>query len=549
MTTDKKNIQVLAEVCRIKGLKHVVFSPGSRSAPLVIAFSQMKEIKCHVIPDERVAGFFALGIAQQLRQTVAVVCTSGTAVLNLSPAICEAYYQQVPLLILTADRPPEHIGIGENQAIDQTEIYRNYIKASYTLPENVADAANMTAQVIAETKQHYRGPVHINIPLREPLYGMSSEPLPDYSITTLPVPPLAKPSPATLTTRNMLICGMHEPDAKLQEALNKLSLRDDFVIVTEPIANMHVAGAVTNIDTVMAMMSEAEYATYRPDTVITIGRQIVSKRLRQYLRKVAPARHYHISTDSGLWNGLGAKEYNHIAVNETAAITALNSSKAPLSDYGRSWKLLDQKALQCKKEIAAMVPFSDWWVFADLVATYPEGANIQYGNSSPIRYACLWAHRSDLTVNSNRGTSGIDGCVSTAAGAALASGRMTIAIVGDVSFIYDSNSLWNSSLPGNLRIIVINNGGGNIFSLIDGPQQVQGFEKFFQTKHELSAEYLARMYEIPYYFCDRGEDMNFVLEQFYKPQKGNKPAIMEIKTDSEVNARVFKDYFQHLKIK
>ena len=146
MTTDKKNIQALVEVCRIKGIKHVVFSPGSRSAPLVIGFSQLRDMQCTVIADERVAGFFALGIAQQSRVPVAVVCTSGTAVLNLAPAICEAYYQQVPLLILTADRPPEYIGIGENQAIIQTNIYSNYIRGSYTLPESATDAAAVGAR-------------------------------------------------------------------------------------------------------------------------------------------------------------------------------------------------------------------------------------------------------------------------------------------------------------------------------------------------------------------------------------------------------------------
>ena len=169
MTTDKKNIQALIEVCRIKGIRQIVFSPGSRSAPLVIGFSQVKEINCTVIADERVAGFFALGMAQQSGHPVAVVCTSGTAVLNLAPAICEAHYQQVPLLILTADRPPEFIGIGENQAINQTSIYSNYIRASFNLPESPQDAAQITSEAIDLTTQGYMAPVHINIPLREPL--------------------------------------------------------------------------------------------------------------------------------------------------------------------------------------------------------------------------------------------------------------------------------------------------------------------------------------------------------------------------------------------
>ena len=548
MTTDKKNIQALAEVCRIRGIKHIVFSPGSRSAPLVIAFSQISEIRSTVIADERVAGFFALGIAQQFRQPVAVVCTSGTAVLNLAPAICEAYYQQVPLLILTADRPQEYIGIGENQAINQTEIYKNYIRASFTLPDSLAEAANITAEAIELTTQGYGAPVHINIPLREPLYGMSAEPLSDFSIQKPASPPnKAGIHPVSLSQKNMLICGMNQPDEKLKESLTRLNHFESFAIVTEPLSNLNITGTVTYADSAICRISESDTTLYAPDTVITIGRQIVSKRLRQLLRKTAPSRHYHISLDKGEWNGLGAKEYHHIVADPVVFINALCGSKPAASDFSRRWTKLNAEAFDLTKKYAATVPYSDWWVFAKLVNTYPDGANIQYGNSSPVRYGCFWGHKAGLSINANRGTSGIDGCVSTAAGAAFQSGKLTISIVGDVSFLYDSNALWNSTLSSDLRIIVINNGGGNIFRLIEGPSQVDQFEKYFETKHDLSAEFLAQMYQIPYYFCDRAEDMDFVLGQFYKPQKGGRPAILEIKTDGTTNEKAYKDYFNFLK--
>jgi len=547
MTTDKKNIQALVEVCRIKGIKHVVFSPGSRSAPLVIGFSQVREITCTVIPDERVAGFFALGIAQQSRQPVAIVCTSGTAVLNLAPAICEAYYQQVPLLILTADRPPEYIGIGENQAIAQTGIYGNYIRSSYTLPETASEAAAVTAEAIDLTLLGCPAPVHINIPLREPLYSTSNDPLPDFSINKISPQFVPPPQAIPLSRNNMLICGMHELNETLSAAVGVLSSRNDFVVAVEPVSNINTPRAISNMDTALSMISETDHAAYTPETIITIGKQIISKRLRTFLRKIAPARHYHISTDRGEWNGLGAKEYHHIVANEIVALEAICNVGPQASDFAEQWSDINQKVIQRRKEFAATVAFSDWWVFAKLINSYPDGANIQYGNSSPIRYACLLPHRKGITVNSNRGTSGIDGCVSTAAGAAFQSGKLTISIVGDVSFIYDSNALWNNVLPQNLRIIVINNGGGNIFRLIEGPGSVENFEKFFETRHNLSAEFLAQMYQIPYYFCDRADDMDFVLGQFYKPQKGNKPAILEIKTDGLISEKVYKQYFEFLK--
>jgi 2-succinyl-5-enolpyruvyl-6-hydroxy-3-cyclohexene-1-carboxylate synthase len=547
LTTDKKNIQALVEVCRIKGIKQVVFSPGSRSAPLVIGFSRSKEINCTVIADERVAGFFALGMAQQSGHPVAVVCTSGTAVLNLAPAICEAYYQQVPLLILTADRPPEYIGIGENQAITQTNIYSNYIRASYTLPESAADAANITSEAIDLTTLGYRAPVHINIPLREPLYGMTDEPLPDFSINKLAEQSLAPTAAISLSKKNMLICGMHGPDEQLLKIIQRLSSRDDMVVIAEPLANMPIADAVKNPDGALAVLKEEEYAAYSPDTIITVGKQIVTKRLRQFLRRVAPAHHYHISTDRGEWNGLGAREYHHIAGKTEVVLSSLFEIKYGVTDYSRNWQSLQKKTSALTWQFAKQAPFSDLSVFHGLISSFPDKANIHYGNSSPVRYGGFFEHRASLSINSNRGTSGIDGCVSTAAGAASQSGRLTVCVVGDVSFLYDSNALWNNALSPHLRIIVINNGGGNIFRLIEGPGRVENFEKFFETRHKLSAEFLAQMYQIPYYFCERAEDMDFVLEQFYKPQKGSRPAILEIKTDGAISEKVYKQYFEFLR--
>ena len=545
MTTDKKNIQALVEGCRVRGIRQVVFAPGSRSAPLVIAFSQVRDIQCMVIPDERVAGFFAMGMAQQQRSPVALVCTSGTAVLNFAPAICEAYYQQIPLLILTADRPSDYIGIGENQAINQTDIYRNYIKASYTLPEDAQSAAGVASKAISETIIDNYGPVHINIPLREPLYNLTE----DHAMElVIPFENIVRKEaqPVPLSGKVMLICGMGDKDMDLHEAIRRLSATIDFAIVTEPLSNVFGLDTISNIDATMVMMPESDFATFAPDTVITIGKQIVSKRLRQFLRKVQPENHYHLSADKGEWNGLGAKNYVHIPCDVKTTLSAIKIDRAGGAAYKNIWNALHTKALAKTVTFGQGVAFSDWQVFEHLVDSYPKDSSIQYGNSSPIRYAGFFKHHSYNTIHANRGTSGIDGCVSTAAGAAYLSGKLTICVVGDVSFLYDSNALWNNDLSPHLRIIVINNGGGNIFRLIDGPQKVEGFSKFFETKHHHSAEYLAQMYQIPYYFCDRADDLDFVLGQFYKPQKG-RPAILEIKTDGLISESVYKQYFEFLK--
>ena len=503
-----------------------------------------------VIPDERVAGFFAIGMAQQLGKPVAIVCTSGTALLNLAPAVCEAYYQQVPLLVLTADRPPEYIGIGENQAIVQTDIYRNYIKASFTLPESPDEAALLVYDAISKCTIPYAGPVHINIPLREPLYEQGDNLL-SPNILSCDVPLLLYiPIIISPSARNMLICGMNTQEADIEGGLGgfikTLAQRHDFTLIAEPLSNIAVPDAITNIDAVITMIEEEDYQQYAPTTILTIGKQIVSKRLRQFLRKVQPDFHYHIATDRGEWNGLGAKNFKHINYPPIQILEALTKQAITESSFRNDWLGINKRANQKTIEYGTTAPFSDWGVFQQLVESYPLSANIQYGNSSPIRYAGFFQHHPSISINANRGTSGIDGCVSTAAGAALINHNLTIAVVGDVSFLYDSNALWNDALSPNLRIIVINNGGGNIFRLIEEPNRIQNFETFFETKHILTASHLADMYQIPYYFCHCAEDLQTELITFYKPQIANRPAILEIKTDGITSEQVYKAYFKHL---
>jgi 2-succinyl-5-enolpyruvyl-6-hydroxy-3-cyclohexene-1-carboxylate synthase len=544
MTTDKIQVAALAEVCRIRGIREVVFSPGSRSAPLVIAFSAMADIKSYVLADERSAGFFALGIAQQHRRPVAVVCTSGTAVLNLAPAICEAYYQQIPLLILTADRPAASIDTGENQTINQTEIFANYIKASYTLPDTLAEAVTVTCAAIGQTITGAQGPVHINIPLAEPLYGQAE------STSLLTLPPLSNKitqpsSPITLSHRNIILCGMNYPEAELQRSLARLSMRSDTIVIAEALSNLQHSDFIQQIDATLASMSTASIANLQPTTLITIGRYTVSKRLRQFIKAAAVDIHYHISTDQGNWNGWGAKSYQHIHGHPATVLDILPTYAQQSGDYARDWRLVHKYAHTQTEAFGKIAPYCDWSVYRRLIQSYPKGAAIHYSNSTPIRYAGLHQHDASHHIYANRGTSGIDGCVSTAAGAAAATGQMTICVTGDIGFIYDSHGLWHKHLSPRLRIIVINNGGGNIFRLIDGPDTIPTFESYFETATHTSIEDLANAYRVSYYFCDCADDMDMVLDAFY--QDNGKPAILEIKTDGHRDAVVYKEYFAFLK--
>ncbi len=562
MKSAKTGVQLIAETCQLKGIRKVVFSPGSRSAPLVIAFSQLPEIECMVIPDERSAGYFALGIAQQLQETVAVVCTSGTAAINLLPACCEAYYQEVPLLFLTADRPQGAVYDGENQAIFQEGLFENFA-IDYELDadgETAVEIVRTVEKALFEAHDRKR-PCRLNIHLNEPLYEMAET-------TDSNIPKnIFKPAAAGNTTefriqsqeamaeelarspRKLILIGLHRPDKNFTEQMKALSLRKDVVVLIESISNCPLEGAISDFDSCLVAIKDSEVPLFTPDIVITLGNQIISKHIREFLRKYKPAFHWDIpsngETRGSNYFHLAEKHFPYIR-EEEAVECLMEMPESKDHDFKTHWHTLSAKVAQQKNKYLQEAPFADFTVFQTLISSFPKGSNIQYGNSTPVRYSNFFPHDISLTVNANRGTSGIDGCVSTAAGAAHVNQALTICVVGDVSFLYDSNALWNNYLSPDFRIIIINNSGGNIFRLIEGPVNVPDFEKFFETKHQLTAQALASMFDIPYYFCDRPEQLDEALADFYLPQKG-RPAILEIQTNNETSAAVFKQYFKLIK--
>lgn len=552
----------MAETCYAKGIRKVVFSPGSRSAPLVIAFSNIPGIECMVIPDERVAGYFALGLAQQLNEVVAVVCTSGTAILNLLPACCEAKYQDIPLLFLTADRPYGTMHLGENQTIEQRDAFFNYAR-EYEVDTDADNVKKIvgTVENALFNAAYGREPVRINIYISEPLYEVT-EATPQLPKNVFNFDPEENTVPMRIEScrrlqkdleeskAKMVIVGMHADNDRFKEVIQKLAHRQDFVVLAEPISNCGVEGVVSNYDSCLQLLTDVDFReNHMPEMVITLGSGFTSKKVRQFFRRFPPTYHWDIpskgETETKNYFGMQQPDYTRCLREEEALECLLEAPSQTGLNYRSQWHSLSAKAEKLKADYLQSISFTDFKVVERLVASFPDEANIQYGNSTPVRYSGFFSHKPTLTVNANRGASGIDGCVSTATGAAYVNKRHTISVVGDVTFIYDSNALWNNYLSPDLRIIVINNGGGNIFRLIDGPTRVTGFEKFFETRHELSAKHIAAMYGIPYYFSDRFETLDEQLKTFYGPQNG-RPAILEIKTNNEESASAYKQYFEYL---
>jgi 2-succinyl-5-enolpyruvyl-6-hydroxy-3-cyclohexene-1-carboxylate synthase len=562
MNTYKRAVRLIAEICRVKGIRKAVFSPGSRSSPLVIAFSQIREIECIVIPDERVAGYFALGMAQQLREVAAVICTSGSAVANLFPSVLEAHYQKIPLLIITADRPDGEVQRGGNQAIYQQEIFSHHAPCRTINGDAESDAELLAitediAQAIHECQLPEGSASHLNVRLSEPLYETIDRhteviALPEiryselYNINNEEAARI-KQAFETHKTK-MVIVGSHNYNAELLNLLTELNQRQDVVILYETLANTPLDNAVWNIDAALSMANKQDSNQFLPDIVITMGNHIVSKKIKQFL-KGKPKLHWDVPVRNELGGTrmmFGSMLDRIAPINEKQFLEVLLSvHRQSRSDYKSKWLSLRKKAEEKTVANLSTVPFSDLKVFETLVKSYPTNAIIQYGNSSPIRYANFFQHDKTLRIYANRGTSGIDGCVSTAAGAAHTSNNLTICVVGDISFFYDSNALWNNHLSPNLRIIVINNGGGNIFRLIEGPTRLKDFEKFFETRHTLTAKHLASMYGLPYYICNSQDELDKTLKIFYEPHEG-KPAILEITTNSELSAKIYHKYFDYL---
>jgi 2-succinyl-5-enolpyruvyl-6-hydroxy-3-cyclohexene-1-carboxylate synthase len=561
MNTTKEGVRLIAETCHARGIRKVVFSPGSRSAPLVIAFSQIPDIECIVIPDERVAGYFAMGMAQQLRETVAVVCTSGTAVLNLLPACCEAFYQQIPLLFLTADRPPGASANGENQAINQIDLFEDFATDFIIDADNDSAASIIrTTEVAIFDTQTIKKPARINIHLQEPLYDLTDKNFklpeerfqPEAMANTVPHRIEAQ---QRLTVeladspKKLIVIGLHSNDNKFKKAISELAKRKDTVVFVESTSNCMVENVIYDFDSCIELLSEATIKSFIPNIVITLGNQIVSKKLKQLLRKYKPRYHWDVdqyletrNRDYFLLNN----EYYPSMTESEALECLLEAEEKTDSDYAFQWTAISKRSEELKATYLKSAPYSDFTVLEKLITSLPENTNVQYGNSTPVRYSNFFTHQPNITINANRGTSGIDGCVSTAAGAAYVNNKLTVCMVGDISFFYDSNSLWNNYLSPNFRIILINNSGGNIFRLIDGPGKVKDFEKFFETKHNLNASHLASMYNIPYYFSDCFETLDKILPVFYASQNGQ-PAILEIKTNNETSAAVYKQYFEYLR--
>jgi 2-succinyl-5-enolpyruvyl-6-hydroxy-3-cyclohexene-1-carboxylate synthase len=551
--SDKTLAQTITQLCLIKGIDHVVISPGSRSAPLTISFTQDPGFSCFSVVDERCAGFTALGMAQALGRPVALVCTSGSALLNYYPAISEAFYSDIPLVVISADRPADRIDIGDGQTIRQEGVYAHHILYSAHCREGVdAQLFNETAiNVALNSAIELKGPVHINAPFDEPLYGVVKDlqVRPQHVPARLPVDEFGDAFHKLVKSwnkakRKLVLVGVLPPGTLSPEILDRLLSDPSVLMMTETTSNLHHHRMVHAIDQLIAPLEDEQLDELQPDLLLTIGGMIVSKKIKALLRAYAPEHHFHIDPK---------KAYDtffvldgHIKARASSGLNKLlEQAEVGIGDYQSKWLHLCKYRRQGHDEFMEQAPYSDLLVYRDLLSGLPPHVHLHLANSTAIRYAQLFPIADDVSVYCNRGTSGIDGSSSTAVGMSMVSDRPVVLITGDLSFFYDSNAYWNAHIPSSFRVIVVNNSGGGIFRILPKAKETDQFEKFFETQHQLTAKPLCELFGLEYVSSEDTRQLQGVLTDFYGDS--DRPKLLEIFTPSAVNDVVLSEYFKFLK--
>jgi len=545
----RQHITDLAAICRHRGIRNIIISPGSRSAPLIQAFYRYFGDACISLVDERSAAFFGLGIAAATRQPVVLVCTSGTAALNYAPALAEAYYQQVPLIAVTADRPREWIDQQDNQTLRQGNLYTTFTKGQFELPRQMQTAddlwyAHRTVNwMLSLCLQENPGPVHLNVPLTEPLYAE----LPPVS-ARLPIVPVAELHEEIKLARGLeetwaradrilIVHGQDHPGSRVGETLAPLLSDSRITVLAENISQ--VSGKdVIGISSLLLMQHKNNNLP-SPDLVIHTGGHVVSKALTGYLRRAADFECWRAGRDTSLVDTF-QKATLQIAASPAPLYQALSKIQPyrKESGYRQQWLQAQHESLHASANFIKSIRFSDLAAFGLIMDHIPAKATVMLGNSSIIRYAQLFPSQAGVTYLANRGVSGIDGCLSTSAGAAFSEKAPAVAILGDLGFLYDSNGLWNRELPANLRIIVINNKGGGIFHILKGPADYPGFAQFVEAHHPVNIHTLASAFGLSFTRAENSEELSAVLPDFMHGT--GSASLLEISTDASVSAAMFR---------
>lgn len=498
-----QSLSNFVHILHLHGVSEAVLSPGSRSAALALSFLRDSNFKCYHIIDERSAAYFALGRAKQTGLPVVLICTSGTAALNYAPAIAEAYYQKNPLIVLTADRPKEWVNQADNQAIMQDDLYGKYVAKYYSYPiDLVQHDSNLFSQRIANESAliacNKSKPVHINVPIREPFYEQTSYLKPQDDLMFINHIKSQENQDFDESLLNQvqkanciwLVLGMGS--TLTADLVEDFCLKYKAIPIVDPLAKAYAR--LNKIYSFDAWIDQLQL----PDLILYEGNHFLSKNLKTILRKAnVPA--WAFSESLEVVNPFLNLTYSFKQNLDCflRALTCEDSQKV----NGDNLAKIDLLEQQHRKQQLQTID-REFHLVQAVLKQLPKDSVLHLGNSTPARYPLKMGfllEQKNTDIYANRGTSGIDGSVSTAVGMAQNDNRRHYLIIGDLSMMYDRNGLWNSYLPHNFCVVVVNNQGGGIFRRIAGPSKQAEIESYFTAKQQIHFKPLAEQHGLTYH--------------------------------------------------
>ena len=509
MYSNKENVNILTALLVRHGVRHAVVCPGSRNAPIVHNLNECPAITCYPVTDERSAGFYALGMTQALQQPVAVCVTSGSALLNLAPAVAEAYYQHRPVVVISADRPQAWIDQLDGQTLPQPDALGRFVSKAVSLPEpHDAETRWHCNRLVNEALMERHAPVHINVPISEPLF--------QFSVAELPDERLIERTPADMSNITLShICHMF------------MQARRPLLIAGQPM-NPHMDEAV-------CLVGDDE--RHVPDLVLYAGDSIVSKRLKHFLRRARET-----------WTVNRTGEVNDTFMNLTRVFQGDPSVVADMIRFNLEQQphpfvqMWDELLARVQQQADAYQPAYSQMAAVKYFEQQVKQGEIHYANSTAIRLANIYAQH---PVYCNRGVNGIEGSLSTAAGFSVVTGERVFCVIGDLSFFYDQNALWNQNLRGNLRILLLNNGKGGIFNILRGLEQSPARDALVAAEHQTTAEGICRQNNICYRQAATMDGMHAGID-WLLTENPERPMVLEVITDPAADEQVYRDYYRQL---
>lgn len=561
----KEVVNRMACILLRHGVEYVVLCPGSRNAPFLLTFSSLWGEKAITVIDERSAAFIALGIASETGKPVAIVCTSGSAILNMGPALAEAYYSQIPLIAISADRPEELHNQADSQTIRQAGALAHVVKASYDLPpENgspegewyatriVNEACNLCADANAP------GPVHINVRIAEPIADTSEHPCPEPRIfteaavsATLPPTEISEMRRKITEEKVLMIIGGCSPAESLSQLVEFFAGLPNVAIMAERQSNAGSSGfIIKNIDGTLAYLKRKPAALLRPSLVITLGAPLVSRNIKAWLGKMQ-FEHWHVGTEPFVPDCFRMLSKT-IRMRAAAFLRCIKESladfefKASAPKYGFLWHAIMSEAMIRQERFSeSLTRWSDFQALNYALNRIPESWHVQFSNGTPIRYAQLFSQSPQASVACNRGVSGIDGCTSTAIGASVANAATpTLLVTGDMSAQYDLGALAAPCISPRFKMVAISNGGGAIFRFIKATREMPCLEKNLCCDVRLPLRQLAEGFGFAYLEARSLAELEKAWSALLSER--TRPVILNIVTDGAASTEVLDDYFDYM---